>query len=393
MTELTPVPPTSRHSMDQKKQKKQNLSSYLPQYNRPFSLKQVFWQLLYLPVSKERVVSFGLKLLKTFESIALKIIEVIGTYKIQKSIVVIPSLTTQNYSFIQIVVYNGTIEEVLGFRQRGFISRILKGVPDFERFECLECQFPKDKTDKIKEMTVSTSHRGFVFLQLPWGVSLQQAKSNFTVTPKGTETLFGNIKLGDYEIHQNSMFCIDESIKWVIISDIDDTIKDSKISETTTWPKILRAIFLGHYYRYDPVLGMPTLYSLLVKKHGLIVYVTSTPLPLAPFLLKFLKVNDFPEGPVYLRNLKYNQLRHKWMVVSRLLESLTTQKCILIGDSGESDLLIYRRLNSIPHLSKKIFKICIRELPHRPAQKANHPKEFFFKDISVLQTFLDSAMM
>jgi hypothetical protein len=53
-----------------------------------------------------------------------------GLYRPQKSTVAIPSLATRQFTSIQAVVYNGTQEEVLGFRPRRLIYRLFKGSPD-----------------------------------------------------------------------------------------------------------------------------------------------------------------------------------------------------------------------------------------------------------------------
>jgi phosphatidate phosphatase APP1 len=134
---------------------------------------------------------------------------------------------------------------------------------------------------------------------------------------------------------------------------------------------------------------MAELYQTIAAKGGLIVYVTSTPYQLAPFLLKFLRQCQFPEGPVFMRWLGYGQFGHKWRTLYRLLSNIENQKCILIGDSGEQDLQIYRRVYETPQFRDRVEKILIRHLPGTPLPKPLGDAEAFYNDISELKQILN----
>jgi phosphatidate phosphatase APP1 len=184
------------------------------------------------------------------------------------------------------------------------------------------------------------------------------------------------------------VFFLNDEVKWVVVSDIDDTIKDSHIAETTGFRAILRSIFRGHYYSYEAVEGMAELYRDLAAKGAMIIYLTSTPYPLAPFLLKFLRDRKFPEGPVYLRWLGYGRFGHKWRTLHRILSNLEGQKCVFIGDSGEQDLQIYRRLCETENFEPRIKKLLIRHVPGTPVQRMFHEREVFYRDVAELRTQL-----
>jgi len=208
------------------------------------------------------------------------------------------------------------------------------------------------------------------------------------MTPGGVETLLGRIELGDYEVLSAPVFFLTDAVKWVIISDIDDTIKESRIAETTNFASILSSIFRGHYYTYEAIEGMSAVYRELANQGALIVYLTSTPYQLAPFLLKFLRESGFPEGPVFPRWLGYGRFGHKWRTLHRILSNMDTGKSILIGDSGEQDLAIYRRICDPEILGAKVAKILIRHVPGTPLQKTLHPREAFYKEIDELKAIL-----
>ena len=51
-----------------------------------------------------------------------------------------------------------------------------------------------------------------------------------------------------------------------VITDIDDTIKDSDVAKTTSVRSILSSLFRGHYYGYQSIDGMAELYRRLAAK-------------------------------------------------------------------------------------------------------------------------------
>jgi hypothetical protein len=292
---------------------------------------------------------------------------------------------------LQAIIYNGTQEEVLGFRPKRMIHKILKGLPDLESFE--RVRFQISQGEKLFRMIESSSEtRGFISLQMPWPNNLKSIQPVWSrIQPIGVETIFGTIPLGDYEVLSAPVFSLSTEYKGIIISDIDDTIKDSKIGETTTFKDILRGIFKGHYYRYESIGGMPELYQKLSEEGYLIIYITSTPIPLAPFLLKFLRDAKFPEGPVFMRWLGYNRFGHKMRALRKVFAGIEDQKVYLIGDSGEQDLEIYRHICEDPNYSKNVKNIFIRHIAGTKIEKLTHKREVYYREISELRSFLTQS--
>lgn len=333
-------------------------------------------------------MGYGIRFFKTFEVLLFKLLEYLDLYRAKKSLVAVPSLATRSYTLIQAVVYNGTQEEVLGYRPRRLLHRILRGLPDLEAYESVKFQLAVTE-NAIRTIEASTENRGFVNLQLPWQMPWRCPKSAWIrMQPLGVETLLGRIPLGDYEVISHPVYFLGDDIERVIVSDIDDTIKDSRILETTGFKKIVSGLFLGHYYTYEPLQGMAEIYQALAAKGCLIVYVTSTPYQLTPFLLKFLKQCQFPEGPVFPRWLGYGRVRHKWRTLLRLLSQLEKQRCVLIGDSGEQDLHVYRRICETANFGDRVERVLIRHVPGTPVQKALHPREIFYGDVKELKAQL-----
>ncbi len=333
-----------------------------------------------------------IKFFKTIEVVIFKLLESFDLYRPSKSIVAIPTLALRNSTSLQAVVYNGTQEEVLGFKPRRLLHRIVPGIPDLESYERIRFQIAIAE-NQMRSVEASTENRGFIHLQVPWEYPVKTPKTSWLrIQPVGVETLFGCVKLGDYEVLSAPVFFLNDNIKWIIISDIDDTIKDSKIGETTGFKAIMRGLFKGHYYKYEAIDGMAELYQKLSAKNCMIVYVTSTPYQLAPFLLKFLRERGFPEGPVFLRWLGYGRFGHKWRTLNRIFSQLDGQKVILIGDSGEQDLQIYRRVSESAPSRQSVTKILIRHIPGTPLPQSPNKNETFYKDIPSLEQEISSII-
>jgi phosphatidate phosphatase APP1 len=72
-----------------------------------------------------------------------------------------------------------------------------------------------------------------------------------------------------------------------------------------------------------------------------IVYVSASPVELAPRLSQFLRERGFPEGPLILRYWPTHGIRDprpfKRKAIDRLLADFPLRKLLLFGDNGEHD--------------------------------------------------------
>eukprot|EP00842_Homolaphlyctis_polyrhiza_P006920 jgi/Hompol1/817/HPOL_002430-RA len=123
-----------------------------------------------------------------------------------------------------------------------------------------------------------------------------------------------------------------------VISDIDDTIKDSSVFAGAR--VAAQAAFVDEA---KAVPGMADSYNLLNAKGVAIHYVSAGPYQLYPAISLFLRSSYFPEGSVTLRNmLEYASTRaYKKDMVLRIIQDFPNRDFILIGDSGEKDIEIY----------------------------------------------------
>lgn len=149
-----------------------------------------------------------------------------------------------------------------------------------------------------------------------------------------------------------------------IISDIDDTIKESSVGDTK---RLLVNTFLEDFVA---VKGMNRWYSDMGGQSNVAFhYVSSSPIQLYPVLLQFMRETGYPQGSMHLREATRwtdviprakGSRQHKMRAIERLLLAYPQRKFILIGDSSEEDPAIYAHfMRRYPH---QVLYICIRDV-------------------------------
>ncbi|KAI9319062.1 hypothetical protein BX666DRAFT_1922833 [Dichotomocladium elegans] len=153
-----------------------------------------------------------------------------------------------------------------------------------------------------------------------------------------------------------------EPIGISIISDIDDTIKDTQILAGA------KTVLSNTFFKdCRQVPGMAEAYMRWYSQGASFHYVSNSPFQLMPMLQGFLKKYDFPPGSMHLRadgsllaRLVEVPGQAKRDAIIRILLDFPKRKFILIGDSGEMDLEIYARIAA--DFDSRIIKILIRDV-------------------------------
>jgi phosphatidate phosphatase APP1 len=164
-----------------------------------------------------------------------------------------------------------------------------------------------------------------------------------------------------------------------IISDIDDTIKDSHVLDKQL---LVRNTFVNPLHS---VAGMSDLYQHFNNNHTNIAfhYVSSSPLQLYPLLTEFLQQEKFPAGSLHLRQIKLldelfkegsSSQKHKHKQIRDLLKQFPKRTFVLIGDSGEADPEIYAAIAK--HYPDRIQQIMIRDVTGEAADAPRYQKTF-----------------
>jgi phosphatidate phosphatase APP1 len=130
-----------------------------------------------------------------------------------------------------------------------------------------------------------------------------------------------------------------------VISDIDDTIKDSNVLDKKI---LLKKTFLKEF---SSIKGMAKIYQNWQQRGYQFHYVSSSPWQLYPVLSDFLDEQSFPRGSMHLKlirvkdssifNLLATPEEGKIPTITHLLETYPQRRFILVGDSGEKDPDIY----------------------------------------------------
>lgn len=133
-----------------------------------------------------------------------------------------------------------------------------------------------------------------------------------------------------------------------VISDIDDTIKHSNVSDR-------RDLFHNTFVRhYKSIPGMSELYRELAEQGVVFHYVTGSPWQLYEPLSELWGIQGFPHGSFHMKTFRWRDVHrlrrplpkelYKRSSIEPILEAYPKRRFILIGDSGEEDPEIYASL-------------------------------------------------
>lgn len=152
-----------------------------------------------------------------------------------------------------------------------------------------------------------------------------------------------------------------------IVSDIDDTIKETCVGNKH---ELLHNTFMREF---KSVPEMAELYQHWASSGSSFHYVSASPWQMFEALDQWRKEDKFPMGTVHLRNFRLrDQLLKKVILhrkgkrsaIQKLIRNLPRRRYILIGDSGEKDPEIYRKIAR--KFPSNIVGLFIRELPDHP---------------------------
>lgn len=163
-----------------------------------------------------------------------------------------------------------------------------------------------------------------------------------------------------------------------IISDIDDTILHTGVASLFKW-KVIANTFFKNFDKRTAIAGTTNLYNKLHKgvtknASNPFFYVSNSPWNLYDYLTAFFKTNNYPRGPILLRDFRTpfdktpkRKIPHKQFEIINLLKMYPELKFILIGDSGEKDADIYTRIAT--KYPDRILAIYLRNVNHRRKEK------------------------
>jgi len=158
-----------------------------------------------------------------------------------------------------------------------------------------------------------------------------------------------------------------------VISDIDDTILHTGVTSRLKW-KVAVNTFLRSPEKRKALEGTSEFFQKLHRpeqrsQYNPIFYVSNSPWNLYRYLEYFLSVNEFPDGPLLLRDFRTPfdrtpklELAHKYHEIYNILNTFPDLNFILIGDCGEKDPYIYKDV--VSEFPGRILAIYLRAVTH-----------------------------
>lgn len=155
-----------------------------------------------------------------------------------------------------------------------------------------------------------------------------------------------------------------EQARLMVISDVDDTVIHTGITDLLLAAQLT---FLNNAKTRKPLAGAASLYrEFSAGQAGLganpVFYLSNSSWNMYDLLRDFLDLNDFPAGPLLLRDLGLgtDSSDHKIQTLQRLLARFDGLPVILIGDSGQHDAEIYAQV-AVSH-PERVAAIYIRDI-------------------------------
>ncbi len=164
----------------------------------------------------------------------------------------------------------------------------------------------------------------------------------------------------------------DAQAKIGVISDLDDTVIQTDVTSTM---KMLYNTFFKNARTRRALQGVPAFYRALHKgvddeQVNPLFYVSHSPWNLYDMLEDFMEINEIPYGPTFLRDFSAKQgeaivdyKTHKYDSAVRIMRTYPSISFILVGDSAEKDVDIYREIaRAFPG---RVAAIYIRSVQHK----------------------------
>lgn len=149
-----------------------------------------------------------------------------------------------------------------------------------------------------------------------------------------------------------------------VISDIDDTIKDSQVNDTK---ETLKKTF---FEEFEAIPGMAEAYTHWRDAGASFHYVSSSPWQLFGPLRDFMKNKGFPSGDFYLKHVRFKDvetllkffktIQLKLDNIEKIMAKYPRRTFILVGDSGEKDPEVYGQIGR--KYSQRLLHIYIRRV-------------------------------
>lgn len=166
------------------------------------------------------------------------------------------------------------------------------------------------------------------------------------------------------------VLCVPDTVRFGLISDIDDTVLESNISH---WQSAVQTTFLRNARTRKPLEGVAELYQAFQKGPdnagtNPIFYVSASPWNVYDLLVDFMALNAIPDGPILLRDINFDRasLMHnagphsKLGKIHDIIDRYPALQWVLVGDSGQIDAELYAQ--TVEKYPGRILAVYIRDI-------------------------------
>ena len=289
-------------------------------------------------------------------------------------------------------------DEEINLSKKDFLSLLWNS---FKRFETDEIR-NTDVAVRLEDgrtLNATTDNRGYY--------RINDAVDDLSKMANDEGWVSYDISYSDAELqreirHQNrfqgELLIPSQQAEFGVISDIDDTILHTGVVSSLKWKVIFNTFFKKAGQRI-PLEGAAQFYELLHrgktgKGSNPIFYVSHSPWNLYRYLEMFLTKNNFPKGPILLRNFPRwggfgakDEKPQKQKEIINIIKTYPDLKFILIGDGGEHDADIYKEIAELH--PDTILAIYLRSVDHK--KKMERVKGVFEKYNSTPVLLVESS--
>lgn len=264
-------------------------------------------------------------------------------------------------------------DESIDLSKKGFFSLLRNTWKRFEtdevRHETLKIQLPNDQV-----LYSDTNSEGYYLVDEQTNDLTDSINEEGWLNYEIAYDVFKDKLINLENRFPGEMLIPSESSKFGVISDIDDTLLETGVVSKLKWKVLVNSLF-KHAENRMAFAGAATIYSKLHQgisgeEANPIFYVSNSPWNLYRYLEYFLKHNNFPKGPILLRDFrtpfdktKKRKVSHKEHEIKNIIKTYPKMEFVLIGDAGEHDIDIY--LDIVKHFPNRIKAIYIRTVNHK----------------------------
>lgn len=145
-----------------------------------------------------------------------------------------------------------------------------------------------------------------------------------------------------------------DNCRFAVISDLDDTVVRTGARSRL---RMVRTVLFNNAQTRVPMPGIGAFYRALEAGRdggggNPVFYVSSSPWNLYSLFSEFMRHHEVPEGPIFLRDFGFDvgklwkepHEEHKPVLIRRLLDTYADLDFVLMGDSGQKDPEVFRRI-------------------------------------------------